>query len=160
MKYTGGITIYDEEGNTLFDRHLTADEMIEELIKRPKIDPEPTVEIHLTDNGTSPRTKTWKGKEKPRGGGETERKEGQRMLEVRRGRAQRADLRGLRHRAGRRRGMASRPGRKEAQGARGQSEAHGRRKAVDRGNKGRAQGRQSHRARSGGTHRVGAAQVA
>lgn len=41
MKYSGGITIYDEESNTVFDRELTQDEIIEALLAanaKPKVE--------------------------------------------------------------------------------------------------------------------------
>lgn len=37
MKYAGNITIVDDQGNTVFERELSADEMVEVLLKKDEV---------------------------------------------------------------------------------------------------------------------------
>lgn len=64
MKYAGNVTILDDEGNSVFERELTADEIIDELVKdrqtvsRPIDPPRPAEEEDMRPGKKKKRKKT------------------------------------------------------------------------------------------------------
>jgi hypothetical protein len=64
-KYAGSISIVDDQGNTVFERELTADEMVAALLEEKQLDRDVDAALAGTEGGVETTTRAYKKREKP-----------------------------------------------------------------------------------------------
>lgn len=68
MRYAGTVLILDDHGNSVYERELTPEQIIEELLREPDLPTDEEIDLALAEVSEAPAPRAAKKVNKSRGG--------------------------------------------------------------------------------------------